>query len=89
MNVKTKQQLNDYESEILKAWHVSLGNRKISFHITMTQLGLCAERICQAIYIRRYKKKSSLTFFQMINDFYNNDIIDIQIKTYLVSARKL
>lgn len=90
MNAKTKQLLNDYENEIMESWHIALGNRTIPFKVSLTQLALSADRICQSIYIREKGKKpdKDFTFFKMINLFYSDGIFDIQLKTMMDVLRK-
>lgn len=89
MNAKSKQLLKNYEKEIVEAWHTAQGNRTIPFKVSLTQIGLCTERICQSIYIRIYKKEpsSTLTFFKLINKFYSEGIFDIQLKTMINAIR--
>jgi len=89
MNTKSEELLKSYEEEILEAWHIAQGNKKIPFKVTLTQAGLCAERICQAIYIRRKNKEPStnMTFFKLTNLFYKEALFDIQMKTMLNAIR--
>lgn len=89
MNAKSKQLLNNYEKEIVEAWHIAHGNKTIPFKVSLTQIGLCTERICQAIYIRKYgiEPPSSKTFFMLINLFSKEGVFDIQLKTMMNAIR--
>ena len=90
MNAKLKHLLQDYEKEILEAWHTAQGNKNIPFKVTLTQAGLCAERICQATYIRKKGEEpsSKITFFKMTLLFYKEGLFDIQMKTMMNALRQ-
>jgi hypothetical protein len=91
MNAKSKQLLKDYENEIVKSWHVAQENdgNKIGINLSLTQAGLCAERICQATYIRIYGVKPKKTFHKLTLFFFDEGVFDIQMKTIMNTIRPI
>ncbi|MGB0871326.1 MAG: hypothetical protein ACPGSD_17185 [Flavobacteriales bacterium] len=85
MNLKAE--LDRFEQDAIEAWHVAMGNRKISFKISITQAGTCAERIIQSIHIRTYESVSEKTFYQLINDLFTDKVLDHRIKRYFNTIR--
>lgn len=90
MTTSTKKELESIENEFIEAWHIGMSKRDITFKISLTQLGLCAERLCKASYIRKYKKApfNSETFFKMTNTLYNDKELDYQTKHLFDTVRK-
>lgn len=90
MKAQVKLELEKYDQEFIEAWHIGMGKRDITFKLSLTQLGLCVERICKASYIRKYKKipNDSETFYKMTNTLYNDGEIDYQIKHLFDTIRK-
>lgn len=90
----TKQQINqlikDYENDISIDWHKAMGDRKINFRETLTYIGMCAERICRAVYLRTYNKDADKNegLYDLTNNFYKKGIIDDLTKLHLNTIRK-
>ncbi|WP_439131453.1 hypothetical protein [Polaribacter sp.] len=84
------QLLKDYENDISIDWHKAMGDRKINFRETLTYSGMCAERICRAVYLRTYKKDADekTGAYEITNHFYKEGIIDDLMKLHLVTVRK-
>lgn len=90
----SKQEINqlikDHENDISIDWHKAMGDRKINFRETLTYVGMCAERICRAVYLRTYNKEADKNkkMFELTNDFYKEGFIDDLMKLHLITVRK-
>ena len=89
MNAKSKQLLKNYEKDIIESWHVAQENdgKKIGINLSLTQAGFCAERICQATYIRIHGDESEKTFHKLTLYLFDEGVFDIQLKTIMNTIR--
>ena len=85
--MRVQEKIKQYEKAAVDSYKTAMKRRGVSLNLCVSEASQCAEKLCNAMYIRNTKEIKDISFGPLINKLNKLNLIDYQIKVYLDSIR--